>query len=143
MQVKYSSHSVYKTEYHLVFVTKFRRKVLNPGFAKYTKKSLEGAIECFQDIELVEMNVQVDHAHMVLIVPPKYSIATVVRKIKSESARRVRDKFEWLDKVYWGTRSFWSVGYFVSTIGQLNEKQIQNYVRYQNKKDSGQAKLEM
>jgi len=142
MEVKYSSHGVYKTEYHLVFVTKFRRKVLNPGFAKYTQKALEGAIECFGNIELLEINVQEDHVHMVLVIPPKYSIASVIRKIKSESAKQVRSKFEWLDKVYWGTRSLWSVGYFVSTIG-LNEKQILNYVKYQNKKDSGQAKLEI
>lgn len=126
----------------MVFVTKFRRKVLNPGFAKYTQRSLELAIEYFEDVELVEINVQVDHAHLVLTIPPKYSIASVVRKIKSESAKQVREKFEWLDKVYWGTRSLWSTGYFVSTIG-LNEKQILNYVKYQNKKDSGQAMLEM
>lgn len=142
MEVRYSSHSVYKTEYHLVFVTKFRRKVLNPGFAKYTQEALRGAIECFGDIELVEANVQVDHVHMVLVIPPKHSIANVVRKIKSESVKKVRSKFDWFDKVYWGTRSLWSTGYFVSTIG-MNEKQILNYVKYQKKKDSGQAKLEI
>ncbi|MGC9352151.1 MAG: IS200/IS605 family transposase [Sulfurovum sp.] len=142
MEVRYSSHGVYKTQYHIVFVTKFRRKVLNPGFGKYTQEAIKGAVEFFEDVELLEINAQVDHVHMVIVIPSKHSIATVIRKIKSESAKIVRDKFEWLDKVYWGTRSLWSTGYFVSTIG-LDEKQILNYVKYQKKKDSGQAKLEV
>ena len=142
MEVMYSSHSVYKTIYHIVIITKFRNEVLNPGFAKYTQEVIKTLVKYYEGVEITEINVQVDHVHMVMIIPPKYSVSSVIQRIKSESAKIVRRKFEWLDKVYWGTRSLWSSGYFVSTIG-LNEEQIKNYVKYQKKQDSGQTKFEI
>jgi len=142
MEVRYSSHSVYKTIYHIVITTKFRRKVLNPGFGEYAKKAIGEVVGMMEGVELGEINAQLDHVRMVIMIPPKYSVSSVKGVIKSRSAKEVRRKFEWLDKVYWGTKSLWSSGYFVSTVG-LNEEVIRRYVRYQQKQDSGQAKLEM
>jgi len=140
MEARHSGHSVYKTEYHLVFCTKFRRKVLNPGFSKYIEKLTGEVIAMMEGVELIEINAQVDHVHMVLVIPPRYAVAKVVETIKSRTAKKMRKKFEWLDKVYWGTRSLWSVGYFVSTVG-INESIIRKYVRFQQDQDSGQQKL--
>jgi len=140
MEYILSSHSVYKTEYHIVFVTKFRHEVLSPGFAKYTESVIKEIAEGMEGVEILEINVQTDHVHLFVIIPPKYSVSKVVEVIKSRSARIVRDKFKWFDKVYWGTRSLWSVGYFVSTVG-LNEDVIRKYVKYQQSQDSGQVKL--
>ena len=142
MEVRYSSHSVYKTIYHIVMTTKFRRKVLNPGFGKYAKEVIESVVKEMEGVEIEEINVQVDHVHMIMIIPPKYAVSSVIGVIKSRSAKEIRKRFDWMDKVYWGTRSMWSGGYFVSTVG-LNEEVIMSYVKYQRSEDSGQAKLEI
>lgn len=141
MEYLYSSHSVYYTVYHIVFVTKYRRKVLNPGFAKYADSVIMDIVDGMEGVRIQELNVQSEHTHMVILIPPKYSVSKVVEVIKSQSAKIIRKKFKWMDKVYFGTNSLWSVGYFVSTVG-LNEAAIRRYVKYQRKQDSGQAKLE-
>ena len=93
-------------------------------------------------VELVEQNIQVDHIHSVMIIPPKYAVSAVVGTLKGRTASLLRKKFEWLGKVYWEEKLVWSPGYFVSTIG-MNEKVILNYVRWQGSQDSGQAKLDL
>jgi len=90
--------------------------------------------------EIVEQNILVDHIHMVIVIPPKNGVGDVIGQIKQFTASCLRKKFDWLDKVYWKERIVWSPGYFVSTIG-INEAQILKYVRFQQKQDSGQAKL--
>lgn len=93
-------------------------------------------------VEVEELNAQPEHVHMLAIIPPKYAVSKVVEIIKSQSAKVMRKEFTWFDKPYYDTPSLWSVGFFVSTIG-LDEKMIRNYVKYQQKQDSGQAKLEI
>ena len=141
MEYRYSGHSVYYTQYHVVWVTKFRRKVLNPGFAKYADTKIREIVERIEGVEIGELNIQTDHVHILLLIPPKYAVAKVVEIIKSNSTKLVRQKFPWLDKPYFNTSSLWSVGYFASTVG-TNEEVIRKYVRYQQNQDSGQAKLE-
>jgi len=92
-------------------------------------------------VEIIEMNIQVDHIHAIMIIPPKYAVSAVMGRIKGRSASMIRKKFPWLEKVYWKENVFWSPGNFVSTVG-INENQIIRYVRWQNSQDSGQAKLE-
>ena len=90
--------------------------------------------------EIEELNVQVEHIHMVMIVPPKYSVSEVVARMKSRTASNMRRKFKWLERDYWKENVVWSPGYFVSTVG-LDEGQIKRYVKWQGDQDSGQAKL--
>lgn len=91
---------------------------------------------------MIEENIQVDHIHAVVIIPPKYPVSDVIGRIKGQSASKLRKKFTWLEEVYWKENVVWSPGYFVSTIG-LNEEQIIKYVKWQERQDSGQAKLEL
>ena len=67
--------------------------------------------------EIIEYNIQVDHIHMVMIIPPKYSVSEVVGQIKGVTASKLRNRFEWLKKRYQRESVVWSPGYFVSTIG--------------------------
>ena len=92
-------------------------------------------------VEIEEQNIQVDHIHSIMIIPPKYAVSEVIGKIKGQSAGMLRMKFEWLKKVYWKEDIVWSPGYFVPTIG-LDEERIKRYVKWQGLQDSGQAKLE-
>ena len=141
MEFNYGGHSVYKTQYHVVWVTKYRRKTLNSGFASYTKQVILEIISKIDGIKVEEINVQVDHVHMLINIPPKYAVSKIIEIIKSQSTKIIRGKFPWFDKVYYGTNSFWSTGYFVSTVG-INEEIIRRYVKYQQKQNSGQAMLE-
>jgi len=91
--------------------------------------------------EIVSYSMQVDNIHMVMIIPPKYSVSEVMGRLKGQTASRLRKKFGWLKKVYWKENIVWSPGYFVSTVG-INEEKILRYVEWQGRQDSGQTKFE-
>ena len=141
MKNRVSGHGVYRTEYHVVWIPKYRRKILNPGLRGYLRKLFPKILREMPGVEIVEMSIQVDHIHAIVIIPPKYSVSEVIGRIKGQSASMLRKKFAWLEKVYLKERVVWSPGYFVSTIG-LNEQSIMRYVQWQKSQDSGQAKLE-
>ena len=92
--------------------------------------------------EIITYNIQIDHIHMVMIIPPKYAVSVVVGKIKGMTSSELRKKFDWLGKRYWTENVVWSPGYFVSTVG-IEEEKILKYVEYQGHQDSGQAKLDL
>ena len=141
MEYKKQSHAVYYTQYHMVISTKYRRKVLKAGMGDYLKRKILQIGKFHPDIEIVEVNTDLDHIHLLVSIPPKFSVSEVVRMIKAHTGRAMREKFPFLDKVYWGVDGIWSIGYFVSTVG-INESTIRKYVQMQGKEDSGQAKLE-
>ena len=140
MENRLSGHSVYRTEYHVVWIPKYRRRILNTGVKEYLKRLWPKILKGIPGVEIVEQNIQVDHIHTIMIIPPKYSVSDVIGIIKGQSASSLRKKFTWLEKVYWKENIVWSAGYFVSTVG-LNEEQIIKYVKWQESQDSGQAKL--
>ena len=86
--------------------------------------------------EVEELNVQIDHVHMVMIVPPKDSVSDVIGMIKGRTASNLRKKFRWLERVYWKENVVWSPGFFVSTVG-VDEEEIKRYVKWQGEQDSG------
>ena len=142
MEIRLSGHSAYRTEYHVVWIPKYRRRILNPGVKGYLNRLFPKVMRSMPGCKIVEYNIQVDHIHMVMIIPPKYSVSDVIKRIKGVTARRLREKMEWLKKVYWSEKGvLWSPGYFVSTVG-IDEKKIIEYVRWQERQDSGQAQLE-
>jgi putative transposase len=141
METRYSGHSVYRTEYHIVWIPKYRRRILNPGIKAYLDKLLPKVLETIPGCKMVEYSIQVDHIHMVVIIPPKYAVSDVVGRIKGMTASRLRKRFGWLKKLYWKENIVWSPGYFVSTVG-IDEDKMLKYVRWQERQDSGQAKLD-
>jgi len=134
------NHCVYHTRYHLIFVTKYRRKILKEGMGVYLRTRLHEVNKYYPDLQILESNCDEDHIHLLLSIPPKFSVSKVVNILKSNSARDMRKKFPYLDKVYYGIDGIWSDGYFVSTVG-INEDVIRRYIEYQGREDSGQAKL--
>jgi putative transposase len=81
-----------------------------------------------------------DHLHMVMVIPPKFAIATVMATLKSQSSSCLRKEYSFLTKVYWKENIVWSPGYFVSSIG-LDEATIRHYVEHQGKQDADQLEL--
>ena len=142
METRQSGHAVYRTEYHIVWIPKYRRRILNPGVRGYLAKILPNILETMLGCEILKCNIQVDHTHVVMVIPPKYAVSDVVGRMKGMTASRLRKKFSWLGKLYWKENVVWSTGYFVSTVG-MDEDRVMNYVQWQERQDSGQAKLDL
>ena len=142
MDLRISGHGVYRTEYHIVWIPKYRRRILNPGVREYLVKLFPKALALMPGCEIVEHSIQVDHIHLVVVIPPKYAVSGVVGRIKGVTSSKMREKFGWLKKIYWKENIVWSPGYFVSTVG-VDEDKILRYVQWQERQDSGQAKLEL
>ena len=142
MEIRLSGYSAYCTEYHIVWIPKYRRRILNPGIQGYLRKLFPRVLRSLPGCEIIEYNIQVDHIHMVMIIPPSYKVSEVIGKIKCQTASRLRKKVPWLSQAYWKENIVWSPGYFVSTIG-LDEKSILEYVTHQETQDLGQVKLEL
>ena len=137
-----SGHSVYRLQYHVVWVTKYRRRILNPGVSAYIRRILPKLVRSMPGVQIETIGFDRDHLHMVLVIPPKYSISSVIGQLKSQSASRMRKSFDWLDKVYWKENVVWSPGYFVSSVG-IDEEITKNYVEHQGEQDSGQLRMKL
>ena len=140
MKYRKQSHCVYYCEYHLVFATKYRRKIFNEGIFSYMQDRLKEIRDHYPELEILKVNHDVDHLHMLVVVPPKMSVPQVVRILKSNTSRDLKKKFSFLKEVYWGTDGIWSDGYFVSTVG-VDSGVIEKYIEHQGREDSGQAQL--
>ena len=141
MDFKKQGHCVYYSRYHLVFVTKYRRKVLKRGMGIFLKIKIKEVEKLYPDLAILESNTDDDHVHILMSIPPKISVSKVVNIIKSNTGKSMRKKFPFLDKVYWEEDGIWSGGYFMSTVG-VNESIIRKYIEHQGREDSGQAELE-
>ena len=142
MEVIKSAHSVYCLQYHVVWVCKYRRRILNPGVCGYIERILPKLLRSTPGVTVEAIGFDKDHLHMVMVIPPKYSIASVMGRLKSQSASRLRKKFAWLGKVYWAENIVWSPGYFVSSVG-VDEATVKRYVEHQGNQDSGQFRMEL
>ena len=78
MEARLSGHGVYRTEYHIVWISKYRRRILNPGAKEYLRKLFPKVLRTMPGCEIVEMNIQIDHIHLLMIIPPKYAVSEVV-----------------------------------------------------------------
>ena len=137
MKIKTQAHVAYQTQYHVVWIPKYRHKVLVEGVKQYLEKVFYSILEeRYPDVYISEMNVQVDHVHMLIEIPPKYAVSVVIGVLKGVSSRLMRREFDYLRT----KKEMWSVGYFVSSVG-ANESVIRRYITYQEKQDRGQAEL--
>ena len=142
MEYVKTAHSVYRLQYHVVWVCKYRRRILNPGVCSVLKRILAKLLRSMPGIEIKTIGFDGDHVHMVMVIPPKHSIASVMGRLKSQSASELRHQCKWLEKVYWAENIVWSPGYFVSSVG-VDEETIKHYVEHQGRQDSGQLRLEL
>ena len=139
MQFKTQSHQLFSLNhvkwdctYHIIFTPKYRKKILYGQVRKRAGEILRTLCRQKQ-VDILEGYAVHDHIHMVMKIPPKYSIAMVVGFIKGKSAIQLHREFGKQYKSYYG-KSFWSRGYYVSTVG-LDEEMIKQYVRDQEKHD--------
>lgn len=142
MKTRRQAHCVYRCQYHIVWIPRFRYKVLVEGVKQYLEIKLDEVRKHYPEVEYVERNIQADHIHLLVSFPPKYSIAKIVGIMKQNTSKALKEKFDFLRERYYGSPGIWSIGYFVSTVG-LDESMIRKYVKYQEKEDLGQAELRL
>lgn len=141
MQIRLSAHGVYHHQYHLEWIPKYRKRVLKGDLKGFLAKRLGEIQEYHPDVEVEQFSIQVDHVHLVAVIPPKDTVSAIVGKIKANTSREIRQRFPWVKKLYW-RNEFWSVGFFSSTVG-IDEAVIKRYVEFQEKVDTGQLTLQL
>jgi len=127
------SHAIWHCQYHLVWVPKYRYRVLKSE----VNREVTTCIHVFsgqKGCDVVEVNVRPDHVHLIVMIPPKVSISDYMGMVKGRTAIRVFKQFPYLrQRPYWGNH-FWAPGYCVDTIG-LDAEMIRKYVQYQERQE--------
>ncbi|ARV02497.1 IS200/IS605 family transposase [Enterococcus faecalis] len=126
------AHTRWNCKYHLVFTPKYRRKVIYDQLRQDIGKILRKLCE-MKEVEIIEAHAMLDHIHMLVRIPPKLSVSGFMGLLKGRSAVIIHERHANL-KYNYGNRSFWSKGYYVSTVG-LNQKTIAKYIREQEAED--------
>lgn len=125
------AHTKHRMLYHIVWIPKYRKRVLEGELAKRLQALLT---EC-ADVNrwhIDELNIQRDHVHMLVQLRPDMSVSKAVQLFKGKSSYIIRKEFPHLAEFYWGkAESFWADGFFVETVGQVNEAVIKEYIRNQ------------
>ena len=127
------SHVIYKCDYHIVWVPKYRFRILTGQVKTLIEEDIRLLCE-WKKCEIHEMSVQIDHIHLVLSVPPRISISELMGVLKGKFAIKLFKTYPKMkQKPYWGNH-FWARGYFVSTVG-IDEDVIKRYVKHQEKEE--------
>ena len=137
MRIQRLNHSTYQHQYHIVWGTRWRRKILQSYVKPELFYSFSQTIKKYPALFLCAANVDYDHVHIQIEIPPNITVADAVRALKAASSLHLRNKFKFIKEIYLEKDGIWSVGYFSSTIG-LNEEQIRRYIDWQGKQDMPQ-----
>jgi putative transposase len=121
-------HTRWKCQYHIVFIPKYRRKVMYGNIKADVREILKKLCE-FKKVQIVEGAVCADHVHLCVSIPPKLSVSEFVGYLKGKSALMIFDKHPEVGSKW--DRSFWARGYYVSTVGNITEDAIKRYIQEQ------------
>lgn len=135
MDYRYGSHTVYKIEYHFVWVTKYRYQVLKGGVGERVRELVRQTCEAFE-IRILKGVVSKDHVHILVSAPPELAPSEIMRRIKGRTASKLLEEFPTLKRRYWG-RHFWSRGCFCATVGEMTEDMIKQYLEHHFEPDPG------
>ena len=136
-----SSHAVYDVKYHIIWVTKYRYKILSGNISKRLRELIRQGCEA-RSITIVSGNIGKDHIHMLVSCPTNLAPSQIVQYLKGRSSRLIQDEFPELKKRYWG-QHLWARGYFCATVGSVTKETIQQYISNQFEQgDSNHFKIE-
>jgi len=124
-----SSHTVYDIKYHLVWITKYRKPVLQGEIAKRVRDLIREICRT-NDVEIIKGHVSKNHVHLFVSVPPHISASQLVQYLKGKSSRKMMMEFKTLSRTFWG-RHIWARGYFVATSGNVTDEVIMKYIEQQ------------
>jgi putative transposase len=140
MDVQSLSHTKWECKYHIVFAPKYRRRII---YGKLRRDISQILVELCRrkGIVILEAKACIDHIHMLVSIPPKYSISSIMGYLKGKSSLIIFDRHANL-KYKYGNRHFWCRGYYVSTVGK-NERKIKNYITNQLQEDYLQDQISL
>ena len=142
-EFRYSSHTVTRLSVHLVWVTKYRYKVLRGEIQQRCRDMLVQICDT-EDVKILRGVVSKDHVHMHIEYSPSKSISDLVKRLKGRSSRKLQQEFPELQRRYWG-KHFWAIGYGAWSTGNVTDKMIQEYLKHHRDKsnfDSGNMIME-
>ena len=132
------AHTKYMCKYHIVFIPKYRRKIIYNKIRKEIQKYIIDLCK-WKGVEIIEGHMMPDHVHLLVEIPPRISVSSFMGYLKGKSSLMIFEKNPNL-KYKFGNRNFWATGYYVSTVG-LNEATIRKYIREQENEDIMEDKL--
>ena len=132
------AHTKWNCKYHIVFAPKYRRQVIY-GKIKQDVGIMLRKLCAYKQVEIIEAEVCKDHIHMLVTIPPKYSVSQIVGYLKGKSSLMIFEKYANM-KYKYGNRHFWCRGYYVDTVGK-NKKAIEQYIRNQLQEDISYEQL--
>ena len=125
-----TSHSVYDIKYHLVWITKYRKRILTGELAKRARELIREVCKA-NEVEIIKGHVSHDHVHLFVSVPPHIPVSKLMQHIKGKSSRKLMSEFKTVSKMYWG-RHFWARGYFAVSSGTITDEMIIEYIEKQD-----------
>ena len=122
-------HTKYRLMYHIVWIPKYRKRILDGGLSKRLEELLKDCAE-INGWKINELKVNKDHIHMLVELGTQISVCKAVQMFKGGSSKKLREEFPSLKEFLWG-ESFWADGYFAETIGKVDENKIKDYIQNQ------------
>ena len=126
MSYSTGAHTTFHHRYHIVWITKYRYKVLTTPM-RLRIRELTRQIATQMGVQIVSGALSADHVHLFVEIPPKVSVSEFMRRVKGCTSRKIQQEFPELRKRYWGRR-FWARGYFSTTSGNVTDDVIRNYI---------------
>jgi len=134
------AHTTWECKYHLVWIPKYRKKVLYGSLRTYLGEVFK-ELALHKESEILEGHLMGDHVHILISIPPKYAVSQVVGYIKGKSAIHIARTYAGKRRNFIG-QSFWARGYFVSTVGR-DEGVVKKYIKRQDEIDQRSEQLEL
>ena len=132
-ETKHGSHTVYDLQYHVVWTTKYRYKVLTGKVALRLRELLRQGCSA-RGITIIKGSIDKEHVHMLLSCPPTIAPSKMMQYLKGRSSKMLQEEFKELRQRYWG-QHLWAAGYFIRTVGTVTEEMVKEYI-----KNQGQAR---
>ncbi len=130
-----SSHSIYDLKYHLVWITKYRKRRLSGEIGRRLREILRDTCTSL-DVKVIKGHVSRDHVHMLVSVPPKLSVSKLMQSLKGRSSRKLLIEYRSLKREFWG-HHLWARGYFACTTGNVTDEIIKKYIEDQEVERDG------
>lgn len=137
-QYHHTSHTTYDNKYHIVWGTKYRKKILKDEIG-YRLREIIRQVCSTDKVDILRGAIGQDHVHLLLDIPPYIAVSRIVQHLKGESSRKLQLEFPSLQKQFWG-QHLWAIGYFCVTTGTVTEKAIKDYIEQQGTREEEQDK---
>ena len=137
-QYRRGSHTTFDNKYHIVWITKYRKKVLKDDIGHRCRELIRQVAKA-DDVEILKGAIGPDHVHILASIPPHVAVSRVVQHMKGETSRKLQMEFPQLGKQFWG-QHFWQIGYFCTTTGSVTESVIKQYIAEQGQREEDDDK---